>query len=178
MSEICDEDLPVYGANACAPLTLADSDALAFIKQNQTTITSYDNVSQWEAGILDNSVSIAKNISVSVPEPTPRTITNRRVNGPDNVHSGFNYVVEFEDMTVSPENTAYYKALNGQTKQLAWRLSKETQSLRAPYPFYIMVTPISGVKGDVLYYKGTATAIIGPNDGIEQFDTPAGIFDI
>lgn len=174
---ICEEELPAYGVDPCAPLLQADSDAMAVIKQFQTDISTYSNASEWANAITNNSVSIMKNIKVSVPEPSAKTLTNPRVQGPPNIHTGFDYVINFEDATISDANTAFYAALNGQTRNVAWRLYEETQCLLALYPFYFIVTPVYGEFGAVLMYKGTATAKLGPNDTIDLFDTPAGIFD-
>lgn len=177
MSLLCDEDQPPYGEDGCAPLLQADSDALAFIKRNQTSITDYENASQWATAVAAFDVSIMKNINVSVPEPSTRTLANPRVQGPGNIHTGFDYVINFTDATINDANIAFYAALNGKTGYVAWRLWEETQSLLALHPFYFVVTPVYGENGGVVMFKGTATAKLGPNDTIDLFDTPAGTFD-
>ena len=173
----CEEELPEYGVNACATTVQADSDAMAVITIGQTTITDYSVAAQWLAALAANEVEIMKNIKVSMPEPSARTQANPRVQGPENILNGFNYVFNVEDANVSAANTAFYAALNGKTRNVAARLWYESQSIVALYPFYFIITPMYGETGNVLMYKGTVSAKLGPNETIDLVNTPAGIFD-
>lgn len=173
----CDEDLPVYGADGCAPLTQADSDALAVLKIGQADISTFSSATEWNNALTNQSVSIMKNIKVSAPEPSARTLTNPRVQGPANIHTGWDYVINFEDATINAENIAYYAALNGSTRNAVWRLYEEGKILVAEHPFYFQITPIYGEFGGVVMFKGTATAKLGPKDIVDFVDEPSGIFD-
>ena len=176
-TSICDTDLPEYGVNACATVIQADVDAMGLLKVGQTTVTDPAIAADWLTAIAAHDADIMKNIKVSMPEPSERTQANPRVQGPENILNGFNYVFNIEDPNVSDANTAFYAALNGQFRHIAVRLYYESQSLKAFFPFYFIMKPVYGENNNVLMYKGTASAKFAPNDTIDLFNTPAGIFD-
>lgn len=177
MSQSCFDDLPEYGENSCSENQQADIDALAVIDRDQTDITDYTVAAQWTAAIAADDVRIIKNIRAWIPEPAERTQGNPRTQGPENILNGFNLTIQFEDANVSTTNDAFYAALNGRTSYAAARFYYEGKIRVGLFPFYWIVKPVYGESNNVLKYSGTAVAKIGPDDYMQEYTEPLGIFD-
>lgn len=176
MSQNCFGNLTPYDVLSCPIDQQADIDAVAILDQDHT-IVDFDDAAQWQTEITALNAFIIKNVKAAIVEPAARETANSRVQGPDNVLTGWTFSITIEDPNVSPVNDVFYSNLNGRTTYAAVRLYYEGKIRVGLFPYYWQAKPVYGAAGEILRYMATGSVKVKPSDYLVEWDQPIGIFD-
>lgn len=178
MSIFCDDDLPAYGENNCGIDKVAAISAIAYIKRGQTTITDFENPTQWLAALAAGDAVISKGLSADLPDGSAVNIDNKRACGPPQKQVSVDYTATIVDPNVGKENDIFYTTINGKVYDAAYYYCEENQirvitsvSVSARIPQSV------GNSSDTQHYNVTHSFRKGNSDFGELLTAPAGIFE-
>lgn len=124
---ICDENLPVYGLNACEIDKTAAISKVAYVKRGQTDITDYSDPTQWATAITNGNAVISGDLSADLPDGAPVTQDNKRACGAATKQVAVDYTVTIIDPNVSEENDLFYGGINGKAYDVILFYCKEDE---------------------------------------------------
>jgi hypothetical protein len=175
---ICQEDLPLYDSNLCEVDKSAAISKVAYIKRGQTTITDFEDPTQWTAAIAAGDVRISGDLSADLPDGSPVTIDNKRACGSATVQVAVDYTVTIIDPNVSEENDTFYSGINGKSYDIVIFYCAENQVRLLPNGNVSARIPQSvGNQTETQHYNITVNFRYKNTQFGTLYDAPAGIFE-
>lgn len=116
----CNVDLPDFVQVQCNDYKNGGGSAIAFLETDQTSITDFTSVSEWNTAIAAGDATVVKDIKIDFPAGTPATQESPVGCGPENITTGFDYTLTYTDANVSADNDAAYAAINNRFLHIVW----------------------------------------------------------
>jgi hypothetical protein len=175
---ICDEDLPIYGDNACEVDKLAAISKIAYVKRGQTDITDFSNPTEWLAAIANNTARVTGELLADIPAGTPVTQDNKRACGAATKQVSMDYTATITDPNVSEANDIFYSEINGKSYDIVIFYCKENEIRVLTNGQVSTGIPQSvGNQAETQHYNVTINWRKPNNDFGVLVAAPAGIFE-